>query len=74
MYTLYHNKDSGIIEVKKAKKALQRCTYTENVRYHNSNFYLCLKRKPLVEKAEEIKKSWIEETEERLEKLKAIKV
>ena len=72
MYTLYHDKSMGIIKVKKASKGLQKCTYTDDVTYYNNNYYLCSKRKSLVEKAKEIKQSWVEEIEEKLAKVNAI--
>lgn len=74
MYTLYHNKSERIIEVKKATKGMSNCTYTDEVTYYNGCYFICLKRKPLMEKAEEIKQSWIKETEEILKKLKEIKI
>lgn len=74
MYTLYHNEKEKILKVKKAVKAMQRYDYTDEVTYFNSNYYICKKRKPLVEKAKGIKQSWIKEAEETLEKIKAIKI
>jgi len=74
MYTLYHNKPTNTLQVNKAKKALQDLHYTDEVTLFNNNYYLCAKRKPLVEKAEEIKQSWIEECEQQLAALHAIKL
>ena len=73
MYTLYVNKEKMIIEVKKASKAMSNCTYTNEVAKYNNWHYLCLKRKPLIEKATEIRESWISELEEKLKKAKSIK-
>ena len=72
MYTLYHNKRERIIEVKRASKGMSSCTYTDKVERFNECYYTCLKRKPLVEKAKEIKQSWIEELEEEIAKVNAI--
>lgn len=74
MYTLYHNKKSRILEVKKPCVAMQNNTFPDDIAYYNDNYYLCKNRKPLVEKAKEIKQSWIDEVEAELEKIKAIKI
>ena len=74
MYTLYHNKKERIIEVKKASKAMAKCNYTDDITSYNDCYYICLQRKPLVEKAKEIKKSWIKELEDEMEKVKSIKL
>ena len=73
MYTLYVKKEKMIIEVKKASKAMSNCTYTNEVVKYNDCYYLCSNRKPLIEKAKEIKESWISELKEKLEKAKSIK-
>lgn len=73
MYTLYVEKEKMIIEVKKTSKAMSNCTYTNEVVKYNDCYYLCLKRKPLIEKATEIKESWIRELEEKIKKAKSIK-
>lgn len=73
MYTLYVRKEKMIIEVKKASKAMSNCTYTNEVVRYNDCYWVCLNRKPLMEKAKEIKESWISELEGKLEKVKSIK-
>lgn len=73
MYTLYFNKPKMIIEVKKASKGMNHCTYTNEAVQYNDCYWVCLNRKPLVEKAEEIKEAWTKELEERIEKVKSIK-
>ena len=72
MYTLYVRKEKMIIEVKKAGKGMSHCKYTDDVVRYNDCYFTCLKRKPLVEKAKEIKESWVSELEEKLEKVKSI--
>ncbi|MCA1026986.1 hypothetical protein LCM23_12870 [Cytobacillus kochii] len=72
MYTLYHDKRTSVIEVKKARKALQSWNYRKEVTKHNDCYFICLTRKPLVEKADEIKLSWILELEEALNKVRQI--
>ena len=74
MYTLYHKKDEGIIEVKKAHIGMRDCNYTDDVTCHNDCYYICLKRKPLIEKAKEIKKSWLDELEEKMRKIESIEL
>lgn len=72
MYALYHDRKQKIIQVKKAPKALQDIEYTDEVRYYNNCYFICLKKKLLLQKAEEMKQQWIAEAEKELEQLKAI--
>lgn len=74
MYTLYHSRKEKIIEVKKAKKALQGLDYKDHVTAHNDYYYICSKRSLLVEKAKEIKAEWIAEAQEELKSLEAIEI
>jgi hypothetical protein len=73
MYTLYFNRSEKVITVKKAHKALQKCTFTEEVTKYNACYYLCAKRKPLIEKAKEIHRDWITQLEDELNTLNNIK-
>jgi len=74
MYTLYHRKSERIIEVKKAKKIFQNLEFTEDVKEFNDCYYICSKRKPLVEKANKIKQEWITELENQLQAVKEINI
>lgn len=75
MYTLYFSKKDKIIKVTKASKGMQSgVTYTEEVTQFNSNYFVCTKRKPLVEKAKEIQQEWVVDLEEELKALKEIKI
>lgn len=74
MYTLYHDKANKEIKVMKAKKAMQYIKYTEEVTSYNNCYFICLKRKPLVVKANEIKQKWISELEKELSLVKDIKI
>lgn len=74
MYTLYVNKMDNKIVVSKASKAMQNAgSYTNEVRQYNLNYLICLDKKPLVEKAKEIKDEWIAEFKSKLEELEGIK-
>lgn len=73
MYTLYHKRSESVIKVSKAKKIFQTLSFTEEVDRYNDCYFICTKRKPLVEKAEEIKQRWISELEMELESIKEIK-
>ena len=73
MYTLYHDKSKKEIKVSKAKKVFQNLNYTDDVTRYNNCYYICKTKKPLVEKAEEMKRNWIDELEEQLNKLNEIK-
>lgn len=72
MYTLYHNRKEHAIKVSKAKKVLQYLNYTDEVTVFNNCFYICSKRAPLLDKANEIKQSWIATLEDELDLVKAI--
>lgn len=74
MYTLFHKKSECKIEVKKAGRGMSHVHFTEEVSCYNDCYYVCLKRKPLVEKAREIKASWIKELEEKMDKVESIKI
>ena len=74
MYTLYFSKKDKDIKVSKAKKVMQNLKYTEEAVQFNDCYYICVNRKPLVEKAKEIQEKWISEMEEELESIKKIKV
>lgn len=74
MYTLYHSRKEKIIEVKKAKKALQGLDYKDHVTRYNDCYFICSKRSLLVEKAKEIKAEWIAEVQKELNALEAIEI
>jgi len=74
MYTLYHNRKEKIIEVKKAKKAIRDIEYTDEVTFYNSCYFICLKRKPLMDKTKEIKQNWISELKKEIESIEAIRL
>jgi hypothetical protein len=74
MYTLYYNKSEKAIKVSKVIKVLRNLNFTEDVTIHNSYYYICSKRKPLVEKAKEIKQGWILELERDLVLVNQIKI
>ena len=76
MYLLYHDKDNAIITVKKASKAMQDLDYdnTGKVNYFNNHYFICLKRKPLLDKAREMKEQWLEEEKEKIMKIEAIEI
>ncbi|RDU23412.1 hypothetical protein DWV06_09710 [Anaerosacchariphilus polymeriproducens] len=60
--------------MKKAKKVLQSLNYTDAVSRYNNYYYICLKKKPLVDKAIEIKKVWVEEARKNLIEYENIKI
>jgi hypothetical protein len=74
MYTLYYKRFEKAIVVSKAKKVFQTCNFTEEVTRYNDCYFLCSKRKPLIDKANEIKQGWISELEEELSLVKEIKI
>ena len=76
MYLLYHDKDNAVIFVKKAGKAMQDLDYdnTGKVTCFNNHYFSCLKRKPLLDKAREMKEQWIKEEKEKIMKIEAIEI
>lgn len=74
MYSLYYDKEKGIIKVKKTSKILQNVEHKEEVTYYNSCYYLCLYRKPLVELARQMRDEWVEEYEGKINDLKSLKI
>lgn len=74
MYTLYVNKQTLELKVKKAKTVLLKEEFTDQVTAYNQNYYFCNNRKPLVDKAREIKAEWIRQTEYKLNQLNSLKI
>jgi hypothetical protein len=74
MYTLYFQKSEKVIQVSKARKALQNLNFMEEVTRYNDCYFICTNRKPLVEKAKEIKQDWILELEKELSAMKEINI
>lgn len=73
MYSLYYNKEKGIIKVSKTPKAMQDVEHKAETTYYNSYYYLCLYRKPLVELARQMCDEWIKEYEDKIDSLKNLK-
>lgn len=48
--------------------------YTNDVKRYNESYFICLKRKPLKELAENIKAGWIADLEFELKRVKAIEI
>lgn len=55
MYSLYHKKEESIIRVHKTRAALKDKEHKEEVTRYNDCYYLCLKRKPLIEFARQMR-------------------
>lgn len=72
MFQLYHNKDKLELKIEPDKYGT---FYSNNeIHFWNENYYKCNEIKPLREKAEEIKQRWINEYQERLNKLEKLKI
>lgn len=74
MYSLYYNKEEGIIRVRKTHAALKNVEHKEEVTYYNDCYYLCLKRKTLIEFARQMRDEWIKEYESKIDDLKSLKI
>ena len=74
MYSLYYNKKEGIIKISKTHAALKRVEHKEEVTRYNDYYYLCLKRKPLIEFARQMRDEWIKEYESKIDDLKSLKI
>lgn len=73
VYTLYIEKPTKL-KVMKARKVLQDLDYTDEIKKYNDNLFYCSNRKPLVDKANEIKEEWIIEIKEQLINIENIKI
>ena len=62
-YELYYKKREGKIEIRSIGIISKFIEPTEEVTFYNSNYYVCLDKEKLLKKAEEIRKSWIDEAE-----------
>ncbi|NMB10334.1 MAG: hypothetical protein GX982_06550 [Tissierellia bacterium] len=74
MYQLYLDKDKCILEIKKLSKVFKNVEIEEDLFQYNDCYYFGKNRKVLKDKAKEIKKRWQSEAENRLEKVKNIKI
>ena len=74
MYQLYLDKDKCILEIKKLSKVFKIDEIEEDLFQYNDCYYFGKNRKVLKDKAKEIKKRWQSEAENRLEKVKNIKI
>ena len=74
MYSLYHDKEKGIIKVSKTPKAMQDIEHKEEITRYNHCYYLCLYRKPLVELARQMRNEWIKELESQIDNLRNLKI
>ena len=62
-YELYYKNREGKIEIRLIGIISKFIEPTEEVTFYNSNYYVCLDKEKLLKKAEEIRKSWIDEAE-----------
>ena len=62
-YELYFKKREGKIEIKPIGVISNFIEPTEEVTFYNDCYYVCLDKEELLKKAEEIRKSWIDEAE-----------
>jgi len=74
MYTLYHDKNKRQLKVQKAKPIFLQDMFTDEVTVYNGNYFFCNNRKPLVDRAREIKAEWLAELEDQLNTVENIKV
>lgn len=74
MFLLYANEERKEIKVSKAPKDMQHVYCTNEVHHYCRNHFICTKKAPLVEKAEEIKQRWISQLEKELKKIKEIEI
>ena len=73
-YELYHNKEKGIIEVRVIGSISSFATLTNEIAFYNNNYYVCLDKQKLFDKAEEIKNKWVTEAEEYYNKMLNVKI
>ena len=73
-YELYFNKREGKIEVRLIGIISKFMKPTEEVTFYNSCYYVCLDKEKLFKKAEEIRKSWIDEAEKHYNDMLNVKI
>ena len=73
-YELYYNKREGKIEIKPIGIISKFMQPTEEVVLYNNCYYVCLDKEKLFEKAEEIRKSWIDEAEKHYNDMFNVKI
>lgn len=76
-YSLYHNKENGLLEIKKNKtmgiNVPEPCEIKDDdLIYYNDCHYISNNRNVLADKAMKLRDEWIEEYEEKITKLKSI--
>jgi hypothetical protein len=74
MLALYYNKSKCELKIQKNCKAMYNQNHIQEIEekgiaYYNSNYYIAEDRKPLVEKAQELRLIWIAEAKTRLTEL-----
>ena len=73
-YELYFNKREGKIEVRLIGIISKFMKPTEEVTFYNNCYYICLDKEKLFKKAEEIRKSWIDEAEKNYNDMLNVKI
>ena len=73
-YELYYKKREVNIEIKPIGVISNFIEPTEEVVFYNSCYYICLDKEKLFEKAEEIRKSWVDEAEKHYNDMLNVKI
>ena len=73
-YELYYKKREGKIEIRSIGIISKFMKPTEEVAFYNDCYYICLDKEKLLKKAEEIRKSWIEEAEKHYNDMLNVKI
>lgn len=75
-YTLLVDWKEKSLKISKPTKGMRTpyVIYTNEVKRYNDSYFICLKRKPLKELAENIKAGWIADAEFELKRVKAIEI
>ena len=73
-YQMYHNKAEGVIEIKPTTKTFADVKEAELIKVYNDCYYLSSDKKALKKIAADLKESWLQEAQNRLQKISAIKI
>lgn len=74
IYQLYIDEKNYELRVSKATAAFRNAKVGENVLHFNDNYFLSTSKGLLVNEARAVKDMWLKDLEEKLEKVKSLKL
>ena len=74
IYQLYIDDKNYELKLSKAHKSFEREKVGEDILHYNDNYFLSTSRKALLKEALAVKEMWLKDLEEKLEKVKSLKL